>query len=65
MSVVLFILALMFFCVIALIILVAATEREKKKERERREKAYRCKQAVKNGDCPKDCSMCEWGSYDN
>ena len=65
MSVVLFILELMFFCVIALIILVAATEREKKKERERREKAFRCKQAVKTGDCPKDCSMCEWGSYDD
>ena len=64
-GVLLFFLALMVFCVLAVIILIVATENENKKEQKRREKAFKCKQAVKNGECPKDCIICEWGSYEN
>lgn len=64
-GVLLFFLALMFICVLAVIILILATENENKKEQKRREKAFKCKQAVKNGICPKECSLCEWGSYED
>lgn len=63
--VILFFSLLIAFCVIGFIVLIVAIKREEKKEQKRRENAFRCKQAVRSGDCPKDCSMCEWGGYEN
>ena len=65
MYVILFFSVLIAFSVIAFIVLIVAIEREEKKEQKRREKAFRCKQAVRSGECPLDYSMCEWGSYED
>ena len=64
-GVLLFLLGFMVVCVLIVIILIVATKNENKKEQKRQEKAFRCKQAVKNGECPKDCVKCEWGNYEN
>ena len=60
---------LFFVCLIALfvatlVVLFMAIRAEEKNEQKRREKVFRCRQAVKNNSCPKDCSNCEWGGYD-
>lgn len=51
-------------CAAVFAALYVAVMIEEKKEQKRREKALRCKSAVRSGDCPKDCSMCEWGGYE-
>lgn len=63
--VLLFGLVILAICAAVFAVLYVAVRIEEEKEQKRRERAFMCKSAVRSGDCPKDCSMCEWGGYDN
>ena len=60
----LFGLVLLAICAAVFAALFVAISIEEKKEQKRRKKAFRCKSAVRSGECPKDCSKCEWGGYE-
>lgn len=58
-------LILMGLCILIIIGDTIWIKKEEEKEKKRRERARICRDCVRMGTCPKDCTRCAWGHYED